>query len=64
MEVSNADDDSLLRLWEVFDVVLRSKESNGYPCPTCGKVEIFDLGEWERKAIAWNQNMIRRGRGG
>jgi hypothetical protein len=46
---------------KVFDVVLRSKESNGYPCPACGKVEVFDLGEWERKAIAWNQNLITKG---
>ena len=49
---------------KVFDVVLTSKDSHDYPCPACGKVEVFDLGAWEKRAIAWNEKMIRKsGRG-
>jgi hypothetical protein len=49
---------------KVFDVALTSKEPSGYPCPACGKVEVFDLGAWEKKAIAWNEKMTRKLRGG
>ena len=49
---------------KVFDVVLTSKDSHDLPCPACGKVEVFDLGAWEKKAIAWNKKMFRKsGRG-
>ena len=50
---------------KVFEVVLTSKESHDFPCPACGKGEVFDLGAWERKAIAWSEKMgrkLRRGR--
>jgi len=43
---------------KVFDVVLASKAAHQFPCPACGKVEVFDLAEWERKAIAWNKKML------
>lgn len=49
---------------KVFDVLLTSKESHQYPCPACGKIEVFDLGAWEQRAIAWNQNRIQKSRGG
>ncbi len=48
---------------KVFDVTLTSKESHNFPCPACGKIEKFDLGEWQRKAIAWNEKMTRKMRG-
>jgi hypothetical protein len=48
---------------EVFDVVLLDKDSHDYPCPACGKVEVFDLGAWEKKAIAWNKKLISKPRG-
>ena len=47
---------------KVFDVAIVDKESHDYPCPACGKVEVFDLGFWERKATAWNKKMFGRGR--
>jgi len=49
---------------EVYDVVLTGKDAKKYACPACGKVEVFDLGAWEEKAIAWNQKMMRRAWGG
>ncbi len=48
---------------KVFDAVLTSKASHDFPCPVCGKVEVFDLAQWERKAIAWNKKMLRQSRG-
>ena len=45
---------------KVFDVVLIDKDPHNYPCPACGKVEAFDLGAWEKKAIAYDQRMIRK----
>ncbi len=45
---------------KVFDVVLSSRAPHDFPCPACGKVEVFDLGQWERKAIAWNAKMFRK----
>lgn len=49
---------------KVFDVLLVDKESHEYPCPACGKMEVFDLGAWERKAIAYTEKMTRKVRGG
>ena len=49
---------------KVFDVVLTSRESHDFPCPGCGKVEVFDLGGWERRMIAWNHKMFRKAGGG
>ncbi len=49
---------------KVFDVLVTDRDSHDYACPACGKVEVFDLGAWEKKAIAWNQKMLRKsGRG-
>ncbi len=45
---------------KVFDVVLIDKESHEYPCPACGKVEVFDLSVWEKRAAAWNEKMSRK----
>ncbi len=49
---------------KVFDVLLPDKNSHDYPCPACGRVEGFDLGAWEQRAIAWNEKRFGRfGRG-
>ena len=49
---------------KVFDVVLRDKEPHDYPCPACGKIEVIDVGSWERKAMAWTGKMTKKIRGG
>jgi phage FluMu protein Com len=49
---------------KVFDVLLIDNNPHDFHCPACGKVEVFDLGAWEKKAIAWNKKMIRKQRGG
>ena len=48
----------------VFDVVLKGKDPHEFPCPACGKVEVFDMSAWERKAVAWTQKMMKKIRGG
>jgi hypothetical protein len=45
---------------KAFDVVLIDKKFAQLSLPACGKVEVFDLGAWEKKAIAWNEKMFRR----
>ena len=52
------------RCGKVYDVALTGKDPMEHACPACGKVEIFDLGAWEKKALAWDQKMTRRARGG
>ena len=49
---------------KVFDVMITSKEPHDFPCPACGRIEPVDLGSWERKAIAWQEKMNRKSRGG
>jgi predicted RNA-binding Zn-ribbon protein involved in translation (DUF1610 family) len=50
---------------KVFDIVLTSEDSHEYPCPACGKVEIFGLGALKEKVVAGNEKIIRKlGRGG
>jgi hypothetical protein len=48
---------------KVFDVVVTSRVPHNFPCPGCGKVEAFDLGEWEKKSIAWQKKMFGRSGG-
>jgi phage FluMu protein Com len=45
---------------KVFEVLVASRAPHDFPCPACGKIEVFDLGEWERKAIAWQEKMFRK----
>jgi predicted RNA-binding Zn-ribbon protein involved in translation (DUF1610 family) len=49
---------------KVFDVLLTDKEPHDYPCPACGKVEVFDLGFWEKKAAAYNAKRLGKLGGG
>ncbi len=46
---------------KVFDVVLASEAPHDFPCPACGKIEVFDLGILKQKAIA---RMTKKSRGG
>jgi len=48
----------------VYDGVITTKDAKEYPCPDCGKTEVVDLGAWEKRAIAWNQKMTKKVRGG
>ena len=48
---------------KVFDVMVTDKYSHEYPCPACGRIEVFDLSAWEKKAVAWNEKMTRKLRG-
>jgi len=48
----------------VYDVMITSTEATEYPCPACGRVEVFDLGAWAKKAFAWTEKMTRKARGG
>jgi phage FluMu protein Com len=48
----------------VFDVMLTDDQHHDYPCPACGKLEGFELGEWAKKAEAWNQKQIWKRGGG
>ena len=48
----------------VYDADITTKDAVEYPCPDCGKIEVIDLGALERKAIAWNEKVTRKVRGG
>jgi len=48
----------------VYDAVITTKDAKEYLCPSCGKIEVIDLGALERKAIAWNKKVTRKVRGG
>ncbi len=49
---------------KVFEVVLTSEDSREYPCPACGRVEVFGLGALKQKVMAANEKMFRKlGRG-
>lgn len=49
---------------KVFEVMIADTESHEYPRPACGRREIFDLGAWEKKAIAYTEKMTKKVRGG
>ena len=49
---------------KVFEVAFTSEERHEFPCPACGKVELYDLGAMKEKAMAANAKMIRKARGG
>ncbi len=49
---------------KAFDVMIADRDSHDYPCPACGNIEVFDLGMWEKKAIAYNKKKFRKPGGG
>jgi predicted RNA-binding Zn-ribbon protein involved in translation (DUF1610 family) len=49
---------------KVFDVAFTSKERHEFPCPACGKVEVYNLGAMAEKAVAAHSKMIRKSGGG
>jgi hypothetical protein len=44
---------------KVYDAVLSSEERHEFPCPACGKVEVYDLGALKEKAIAANKKLLK-----
>jgi hypothetical protein len=48
----------------LFDIVVMSEGSNEYPCPACGKVQVFDLHAFAEKAIEGSRKIFRKPRGG
>ncbi len=49
---------------KVFDAVISSEDTREYPCPACGKVEVFGLGALKQKVVAANQKMILKSQRG
>ena len=45
---------------KVYEAVLTSEEPHEFPCPACGKVEVYDLGAMKEKVMAV---MRKRSRG-
>lgn len=45
-----------------FDIVA-TKEARDYPCPHCGKVQVFDLERLINQAVDQSSKMLRRKRG-
>ena len=45
---------------QVFDVTLTSEDLHEFPCPACGKIEVFSLGSLKKKLIAGNEKLIRK----
>ena len=49
---------------KLFDIVVTSGGSRDYRCPDCGKVQMFDLNAFTRKAIEQSRKLHRKPRGG
>jgi predicted RNA-binding Zn-ribbon protein involved in translation (DUF1610 family) len=49
---------------KVFEVAFTSEERHEFPCPTCGEVEVYDLGAMRGKALAAMSKTIRKSTGG
>ena len=51
---------------EVFEVAFTSEERHEFPCPACGKVEVYDLSALREKAAAYAKKLRKMGnrRGG
>jgi predicted RNA-binding Zn-ribbon protein involved in translation (DUF1610 family) len=52
------------RCGKVYDVVLTSEEPHNFPCPDCGRVEVYDLAALKKKVIAANEKLLRKLGGG
>jgi phage FluMu protein Com len=48
------------RCGKVYEAVLTSEAPHEFPCPVCGKVEVYDLGAMKEKVMA---GMGKRSRG-
>jgi predicted RNA-binding Zn-ribbon protein involved in translation (DUF1610 family) len=46
-----------------FDIVVTSKDAADHRCPACGKVHVFGLGAFIRKAIEQGKRMLRKTHG-
>lgn len=46
-----------------FDIIVRSKDSADHRCPACGKVHVFGLEAFIRKAMEQGKRMLRRTHG-
>jgi len=43
-----------------FDIVITGKGSKDYRCPSCGKVQAFDLEAFVKKAIEQGKQMLKK----
>jgi predicted RNA-binding Zn-ribbon protein involved in translation (DUF1610 family) len=48
----------------LFDIVVTGEGSKDYHCPDCGKVQLYDLQAFIRKAVEQTRKMRRKPRGG
>ncbi len=46
-----------------FDIVITGKGPGNYPCPACGKIQVFDLETLISKVIEQSKNMLGKKRG-
>lgn len=44
---------------KVYDVALTSEEPQEFPCPACGKLEVFAVGALKEKVLSANQRLFR-----
>lgn len=44
---------------KVYDVVLTSEAPHDFPCPACGKIEVYHPGALKAKVIAANKKLLR-----
>lgn len=45
---------------KVYEAVLTSDEPHEFPCPACGKIEVYALGALREKAAAVEAKLIRK----
>ena len=49
---------------KVFEVAFTSEERHEFPCPVCGRVEVYDLRAMGEKGAAADAKRIRKSSGG
>ena len=49
---------------KVYEAVLTSEDPHEFPCPSCGKIEVYDLGALRKKWKAAHEKRIRKMSGG
>ena len=45
---------------KVYEAVLTSEEPHEFPCPICGKIEVYDLAALRKKSTAAYEKLIRK----